>query len=679
VAGSQFNLVLAQTDRGLYIASCLTTDGGSTAFYRAKDGIYACSFGGADQFLCGDIYNLFPREGVTPQAVTIDGYTVYPPDDTKPTAQKLAYANGYLYYDYEDSTSTPRTLVYDQIAGGWSVDVGQYPFTAHALEEGPETNTVMVGCTDGTVRVLGSGNPETATSVVIPGCQNAGDARAFKRVGDVFIKALVAASNPITVALYTNRYTTALSGFSPTSLTGTGTLQPYIVDFTSGYGDDLIDIGLALSWPTAASNVLDLWQPDFIALPESTQDRPTDWDFMGGPGNKLVRGFILELDTFNASKAFQVERAEDAALYTPNESPATLNKQTLKAFTFTPPFVSHSVRVVSTDGVPWRRWGLAWVTDPWVEYATFDSAWTNLGQQGAKYIRGLVLPMDTQGSLASFNVVTSDGGSVNFTATTPGAAKTPVSFAFVPPIVAHDVQIQMLTATAGAWVEEARWDFDAYPEIIPEYTPIMEIGGPDNKFVQGIKITADTANIPVTFRILYDGGQLGPLLPATAYNGKQTKVYSFTPFLAHNVQLVPQANARIWVGESEWVTQPFAEAATNYQTEFSAQGMTGWEHTREMNLAYLSTASLTLTLTFGPESNLAPIVLTVPSSGGVQTKVKVTIPANKYKLISYGVTSSAPFYLFANDCEAKVKQWGSSGPYAVIKPFGGPNSLGAEV
>src|SRR5208337_3128445 len=250
--------------------------------------------------------------------------------------------------------------------------------------------------------------------------------------------------------------------------------------------------------------------------------------------------------------------------------------------------------------------------------------------------------------------------------------------AFDPPFIAHEVRF-VPQNPVGLWPEEAKWEFDAYPEIIPEYTPIMEIGGPDNKFVQGIKITADTANIPAQFQILYDGGQTGPLLPATAYNGKQTKVYSFTPFLAHDLQIYPLANARIWVGESKWVYQPFAEAATAYQTEFSAQGMNGWEHTREMNLSYTSTSALTLTLTFGPEANLAPIVLTLASSGGVQTKLKVTIPANKYKLISYGVTCSAPFYLFANDCEAKVKQWGSSGPYAIIKPFGGPNSLGAEV
>ncbi len=484
VAGSPFNLVLGSSERGLYIPTCICTDGGNVTFFRAKDGIYSCPFGGGDKFLCADIYNLFPREGVTPGPVTVAGFTVYPPDDTKGSAQKLAYANGYLYYDYEDTTATPRTLVFDEIGGGWSVDVGGKPFTVHALEEGPDTNTVMVGCTDGTVRTLGSGGAETATSVVVPGVQNAGDARAFKRVGDVFIKALVAASNPITVALYANQYAQALSGFSPTSLVGTGSLLPYIVDFTAGHGDDLIDVGLSLSWPTGAKNVLDLWQPDFISLPEATQDQPTDWDDGGYHGMKFVQGMILEADTFNVAKVVTVERSDDLSVFTPNESPITYNGQSTKPLTFSPPFLAHSMRIVTTDGVPWRKWGV------------------------------------------------------------------------------------------------------------------------------------------------------------------------------------------------QWVYQPFPEETVEWQSEFTSHGMPGWQHIREMNIAYQSTTTLTLTLSF---DQWPQITLTVPSSGGVQTKWKTPIPANKYKLISYGLTSTEPFYLFEGQCEAKVKPWGSTGPYSIITPFGGPEKLGAEV
>ena len=489
VAGTPFNVVEATGSRGLYIAPCVCTDGGMTAFFRAKDGIYVCEFGGQDKSITDDIYNLFPREGVVPQPITIAGNTIYPPDDTKPTAQKLAYGDGYLFYDYQDTTGTPRTLVYDQIAAGWSVDVGQYPFTVHRWEEGPETNTFMVGCSDGTVRVLGSGNPETCTSIVIPGAQNGGDARAFKRVGDVFIKALVVASNPVTVGLYANRYAQALAGFSPTSLVGTGSLSPYIVDFTSGYGDDLIDLGLSLSWPTASGNILDLWSPTLLPLPPATQDQPTDWDDGGYAGNKFVQGIIIEADSFNTSKSFKVERSDDNSLFTPNESPVIFNGQSIKPFTFTPPFIAHSMRIVSTDGVPWSKWGI------------------------------------------------------------------------------------------------------------------------------------------------------------------------------------------------KWVFEPYPESTIQWQTEFTSHDMMGWQHLREMNLAYKSTTTLTLTLVLqgNPTDVLPTITLTIPSSGGLETKCKTIIPANKFKLISYRLSAASPFTVFKERCESKIRYWGSSGPYSIIKPFGGEENLGAEV
>ena len=84
--------------------------------------------------------------------------------------------------------------MYDVAAKGWSVDVYGTTVTCHALEQGEEINDTMVGCTDYTVRQLSSEGTETATSVVATGAVNEGDARAYKRVGDVFVKALVAAT-----------------------------------------------------------------------------------------------------------------------------------------------------------------------------------------------------------------------------------------------------------------------------------------------------------------------------------------------------------------------------------------------------------------------------------------------------------------------------------------------------
>jgi hypothetical protein len=488
VEGTPFNVVEATGSKGLYIPNCVCTDGGDTAFFRAKDGIYACEFGGQDVCITNDIYNLFPREGVVPQPITIGAYTIYPPNDDIPEAQQLTYADTVLYYDYADATGTPRTLVFDLIGKGWVPDVYQFPVTTHAWEKGPNTDTVMVGCTDGSVRLFGSGNPEVAVSVVATGSQNAGDARAFKRLGDIFIKAIVQPTSVINVALYANRYGTTITGFSPAALAGTtGGLLPYIIDFIDGYGDELIDVGMVLNWPTAAGNVLDLWQPSFSVFPEATQDRPTVWEDCGTPGNKFIQGLLLEANTFSNAKAIAIQRSDDFAIFTPNESPITAAHQVIIPLTFTPPFLAHQVRIISTDGVLWRH-------------------------------------------------------------------------------------------------------------------------GPD----------------------------LG------------------------------------W--QCQWVMEPYPESVVEWQSEYTSHGLMGWQHIREMNIAYASTTDLTLELDFrgGPTDGLPTITLTIPASGGLQTKYKTPIPANKFKLIAYRLSSASPFFLFKSRCEAKVKWWGSSANYQIITPFGGP-------
>lgn len=273
IIGNQWNPILATGTRGLYIRNCLCSIGGKLVGFRASDGIYMTS-GAGDRSITENIFNLFPHENFAPQPVTIGPYTVYPPDDTRP--QKLAYQNGYLYYDYQDVNGNYRTLVYDEAAQGWSVDVGQSAFSCHASDSAAGVAETAVGCADNTVRVLESGGTETATSIVATAADNSGDARALKRISDVFIRALVAASNPITVALYSNQYQTALTGFSPSSLTGTGVLSPYIVDFGTNQPQDVIDLAASFSWNTGSGDELDLWQPGFLPLPPSILTRVTE-------------------------------------------------------------------------------------------------------------------------------------------------------------------------------------------------------------------------------------------------------------------------------------------------------------------------------------------------------------------------------------------------------------------
>lgn len=489
VQGSAFSLIRASVTRGLYIRPCICTDGSGTFFYRSKDGIEATSGGGKQQSLTDtDLFNLFPHEGTVPQAITLAGFTIYPPDDTQPEAQKLRFATGYLYYDYIGIGTGPCTLVFDVAGGGWVVDVYQHPATIHMLEEGPNANGVLTGCSNGTIRALGSTGSEAATCVVLTPAVNGSDARAQKTVGDIFVRAAVASGQPATVALYANQYAVTLTGFSPTALAGTSlALTPFIIDFVDGDARTVNDIEMALTWPAGYGTYLDLWQPDWTDNPESTQDRPSDWMDMGGEGANFVQGLLLEADTFNVAKLFSIENADDGTFHTPNECPLTLNGQTKVALTFTPPFVGHIGRIISTDGVPWRVWG------------------------------------------------------------------------------------------------------------------------------------------------------------------------------------------------QRWIALPFPELVVEWQTEMTSLGTDGWQHLREFNIAHVSTADLILTIVFDPGAAPQTIVLTVPNSGGLQAKTKITCPRNKFKLVSFRLSSAEPFRVFENDVECKVGPWGREEPYRNLKVIGGGSAPGAQV
>jgi hypothetical protein len=489
VSGSAFSLMRAGVTRGLYIRPCICTDGSGTFFYRSKDGIEASVGGSRQQSLTDDdLFNLFPHEGYIPAPITLGGYTIYPPDDSQPEKQKLNFATGYLYYDYVDTTGTPRTLVYDTQGKGWVVDVYQFSATLHTLEEGPAANDVLVGCSDGTIRPLRNGQAETGNAVVLTGAIDGGDSRANKRIGDLYFRASVVGS-PVTIQPYQNQYEDAVSGFAPASLAVGGSLRPYIVDFAGGNGLDANDIEVALSWPIGNTTYLDLWQPDWTYFPEDTQNRPTDWTDMGTTGNNFVQGLVLQADTFGQPKSIAIQ-TDDGQFHVPDQNPVVFNGEGKQTLTFTPPFTGYMVRIVSTDNVPWRLWP------------------------------------------------------------TPDAS---------------------------------------------------------------------------------------------------------------------------------WIKQPYPPSVTEWQTQMSSLGNQGWQHIREMNVAYASTTPVTLTLQFDPGAVPNSITLTLPATGGLQSKIKFTIPVNKFKLVSFRLTSSAPFSVWEEDMECKIGMWGRQTPYNNIKPIGAESGVGATV
>lgn len=231
------------------------------------------------------------------------------------------------------------------------------------------------------------------------------------------------------------------------------------------------------------------------------------------------------------------------------------------------------------------------------------------------------------------------------------------------PTVLHVFQPSLIEQPEGIYSRAEDWDNG---------------GTTGAKFIQGVIVDANSFNAAKTFQLQSADDLSYHTLnecPAT-FNGQSEKAFSCTPFVAHSARIISSDGVEWAVFGSQLVFQPFPEMTMNWETEKVSLGLTGWGHAREVNLAYISTAQITLVLSF---DYWPSITLTIPSSAGVQLKTKITLPPNKFKLIGFRAYSTAGFRIFASDVEVKVKQWGSPASYVPIKPFGGPSSVGAVV
>lgn len=127
----------------------------------------------------------------------------------------------------------------------------------------------------------------------------------------------------------------------------------------------------------------------------------------------------------------------------------------------------------------------------------------------------------------------------------------------------------------------------------------------------------------------------------------------------------------------QWLAVAYPEPILNQRTKGTSHGLRGFQHLYMGQLAYVApNAPVTITLNFdqpGGSGNTATILLpatAVPHSPD-PIKQMFKIPPNKWKIASYDISSSAPFFLWPEDCEMWLKEWGSESQYAVFRPWGG--------
>ena len=167
-SGSTWSVRTTGINRGIFIPRCLCVSGGGLVYFRVDDGIHVSANGLASQSITDEtLYPLFSHEGSTPQPVTRNGITVYPPNDALPELQQFTYNLGYMYYTYGGTDGQKYTLVFDEAAMGFVWDTPSPAATVYAANEGESTQGILVGCADGTVRQMSSSGTEAVTGTVL--------------------------------------------------------------------------------------------------------------------------------------------------------------------------------------------------------------------------------------------------------------------------------------------------------------------------------------------------------------------------------------------------------------------------------------------------------------------------------------------------------------------------------
>lgn len=137
------------------------------------------------------------------------------------------------------------------------------------------------------------------------------------------------------------------------------------------------------------------------------------------------------------------------------------------------PLVAHEIQLSTLTAM--RIWPEEAHVDfeVWPELSTETSAFTDCGYKGAKFMQGLIVPLDTNGQPVVLKVTYDGGGQALLgPTTTPAGEKTSTAYSFSPcnfypsnPFIAHQVQVQPLTP-ARVFNDEIDWRWEPVPELV---------------------------------------------------------------------------------------------------------------------------------------------------------------------------------------------------------------------
>jgi hypothetical protein len=382
-----------------------------------------------------------------------------------------------------------------------------------------------------------------------------------------------------------------------------------------------------------------------------------DFTDLGFAGSKQIRGVVIEADTLNATVSVQVQKDGGSVAQTLS---VLANGRVETEFALTP-FYTKLARLV--PAAAWRLFNVRWIFDQYPENAAIYSDWTDHGEVGCKYVRGVWIECDTANVAVSIDLQ-SDGGTVSATISATHNGMKEIFYPFSSPFYAYETR---LVPAAACRIRKYKLLYDTAPDLAQLISGWSDDNNPGDKWLQGFVLDADTSNSAVSLSIRGDGDAVLDTISVN-HNGRTQVDYSLTdPVITHMMRCVPSGAIRIW--GFKWVYELEPPLTKKWITQPTTHDLSGYQHLRDCYIAHRSTSDITLTVTVDG----VDYTYTITNSGGLQTKSYVPFQQLKGKEFQYKLTSSVGFRLYQRDCEVRVGQWGRGGNYSVVNPFGHPH------
>lgn len=281
-------------------------------------------------------------------------------------------------------------------------------------------------------------------------------------------------------------------------------------------------------------------------------------------------------------------------------------------------------------------------------------------ESGLGYVRGLWVDANTSGvsRTIDLNYIDHLGTAQTYTIHVNHPVKSRIFYP-ISPTPFYCSTLRLHPNDASSWKQYSyHLVADPAPPFSTDLTSFTDGGDQRNKFLQGARVKIDTHGTSVILEFQGDAGTVLATSPPLSSVLPTVVPIVFNPAVrTHLARIRPLNNVHLF--EVTWDWQSDAELVSYYEGQESSFDIPGFKHAREVYVAY-SSAATPLTLTLIADGVAIAGIPTLPISSSY-TRVRIILPAKKWKAVKPYLTSASPFMLYSRDSNILAKPWGDMG------------------